>query len=106
MGKGACIDAGMSLAKVLDSGIEQVGMSIHVALHHRTTYQYDKPVALGPQWFGCVRRRIRALSAVLFAHGQAKQHFINWQQTQATTWHAWSFRRRRPVESWSTWSPT
>ena len=24
-------------------------MSIQVALHHRTTYRYDKPVALGPQ---------------------------------------------------------
>ncbi len=24
-------------------------MSIHVALRHRTTYTYDKPVALGPQ---------------------------------------------------------
>ncbi len=24
-------------------------MGLHVALHHRTTYQYDRPVALGPQ---------------------------------------------------------
>jgi len=56
-------------------------MTIRVALHHRTSYQYDRPVMLGPQ---VVRLRpayhgrtpIRAYDLSV----SPADHFINWQQ--------------------------
>ena len=64
-------------------------MSIHVALRHRTTYRYDRLVALGPQSVRLrpaphCRSRILGYSLKV----TPEKHFINWQQDPQSNWIA------------------
>ena len=64
-------------------------MSIKVALEHRTTYRFDRPVAVGPHVVRLrpaphTRTPIDAYSLTV----RPENHFVNWQQDPFGNWQA------------------
>jgi uncharacterized protein (DUF2126 family)/transglutaminase-like putative cysteine protease len=64
-------------------------MAIRVAINHKTTYHYDRPVSLSPHIFRLrpavhSRTPIEAYSLNI----TPKNHFINWQQDPFGNWQA------------------
>ena len=84
-------------------------MALHVALTHRTAYQYDRRIGMGPQVIRLrpaptAGRRSSSYSLTV----EPKTHFINWQQDPFGNFLARVVFPRRPrfrltSISWPTW---
>src|SRR5499433_4443035 len=64
-------------------------VSMRVALHHRTTYRYDRRVSVSPQIVRlrpAPHTRTRVLSYSLKV--EPLPHFLNWQQDPFGNWQA------------------
>lgn len=64
-------------------------MAIHVALHHKTQYTYDRPTGHGPHVIRLrpaphCRTKILSYSQKI----SGGEHFINWQQDPFSNWNA------------------
>src|SRR5246127_446158 len=74
-------------------------MSIHVALHHRTEYKYDRPVSLSPH---VVRLRpaphCRTTILSYSIDFKPREHFVNWQQDPPSNYLARLLFREKPRE--------
>src|SRR5262245_3294668 len=74
---------------VSDAAAVCTAVSMQVALHHRTAYRYDRPVAVSPQIVRlrpAPHTRTRVLSYSLKV--DPGPHFLNWQQDPFGNWQA------------------
>jgi transglutaminase-like putative cysteine protease len=66
-----------------------------IALEHRTTYQFDRPIAIGPHVIRLrpARTRVRPIEAYSLTILPATTSSTGSRTPSATTWPAWSSRK-------------